>query len=407
MSDSTVVVIGGGIVGLATAWQVARDGRSRVVVLEKETRVAEHQTGRNSGVLHSGIYYKPGSLKAINCRLGKKAMEEFCRTEGVRYELCGKVIVAVDESEIPQLEKILERGVANGVRCERIGAERLHELEPHVRGVAAIHVPETGIVDYRGVCERLAASIRDLGGEVRLGVRVIGLDRDGGRRVVRTTAGEVTADTVVNCGGLFSDRLARLDGRQPEAKIVPFRGEYYKVRPHAEHLCRTLIYPVPDPNFPFLGVHFTRMVEGGVECGPNAVLAFAREGYTFGSLSLRDLAETLGYRGFHRLAARHWKAGLGEMWRSLSRAAFVRSLQRLVPEIRSEDIDPAPAGVRAQAVKIDGSMVDDFHIEDGDGVVHVLNAPSPAATAALNIGRLVADRLKPSATPSPQVVSAA
>jgi L-2-hydroxyglutarate oxidase len=399
-----IVIVGGGIVGLATAWRLSDRDDVEVVVLEKEDAVAQHQTGRNSGVLHSGIYYKPGSLKATNCRAGKLEMESFCEAEGIAYERCGKVIVAVDERELPALERIHERGIANGVACDRIGPDRLREIEPHVAGIAAIHVPEAGIVDYRGVCDRLAAILRERGHEVRLGARVLRVRSGGSRRVVETTAGELDADLVVNCGGLHCDRIARASGVASGPRIVPFRGEYYVLKPEATHLCRHLIYPVPDPNFPFLGVHFTRMVEGGVECGPNAVLAFAREGYTFGTMDLRDLVETLGYGGFHRLALKHWRSGLGEMWRSLSKAAFVKSLQRLVPEIRSEQIVPAPAGVRAQAVNRDGSMVDDFQILEAEGVVHVLNAPSPAATASLNIGRHVAEQAE---TLLPKQVSSA
>lgn len=404
MRRQRIVIVGGGIVGLATAWRLSDRDDVEVVVLEKEDAVAQHQTGRNSGVLHSGIYYKPGSLKATNCRAGKLEMESFCEAEGIAYERCGKVIVAVDERELPALERIHERGIANGVACERIGPDRLREIEPHVAGIAAIHVPEAGIVDYRGVCDRLAAILRERGHEVRLGARVLRVRSGGSRRVVETTAGELDADLVVNCGGLHCDRIARASGVASGPRIVPFRGEYYVLKPEATHLCRHLIYPVPDPNFPFLGVHFTRMVEGGVECGPNAVLAFAREGYTFGTMDLRDLVETLGYGGFHRLALKHWRSGLGEMWRSLSKAAFVKSLQRLVPEIRSEQIVPAPAGVRAQAVNRDGSMVDDFQILEAEGVVHVLNAPSPAATASLNIGRHVAEQAE---TLLPKQVSSA
>lgn len=404
MRRQRIVIVGGGIVGLATAWRLSDRDDVEVVVLEKEDAVAQHQTGRNSGVLHSGIYYKPGSLKATNCRAGKLEMESFCEAEGIAYERCGKVIVAVDERELPALERIHERGIANGVACERIGPDRLREIEPHVAGIAAIHVPEAGIVDYRGVCDRLAAILRERGHEVRLGARVLRVRSGGSRRVVETTAGELDADLVVNCGGLHCDRIARASGVASGPRIVPFRGEYYVLKPEATHLCRHLIYPVPDPSFPFLGVHFTRMVEGGVECGPNAVLAFAREGYTFGTVDLRDLVETLGYGGFHRLALKHWRSGLGEMWRSLSKAAFVKSLQRLVPEIRSEQIVPAPAGVRAQAVNRDGSMVDDFQILGAEGVVHVLNAPSPAATASLNIGRHVAEQAE---TLLPKQVSSA
>ncbi|MEQ8848208.1 L-2-hydroxyglutarate oxidase [Botrimarina sp.] len=395
MPDHTdLVVIGGGIVGLATAWRfVERRPGSTVVVLEKEDAVARHQTGHNSGVLHSGIYYKPGSLKAINCREGKRAMEAFCEQEGVPYELCGKVIVAVDHEQVPALEKIYERGQANGVRCERIGVERLAELEPHTAGVAAIHVPETGIVDYGAVCRRLAEKLFAAGGRVVTGARATALKQAGAEVVVTTTAGDFAADRAVNCAGLQSDRVAKMGGATPGAKIVPFRGEYFELKPSAQHLCRNLIYPTPDPAFPFLGVHFTRMIQGGVECGPNAVLALAREGYGKTTLNVKDLAESLSYGGFLKLAAKHWRMGAGEMWRSASKAAFVRALQRLVPEITADALVPAPAGVRAQAVLPDGSMVDDFLIEQNGRVVNVLNAPSPAATASLNIGSLVVDRL--------------
>jgi L-2-hydroxyglutarate oxidase len=394
MRRADVAVIGGGIVGLATAYQLTRrfPGK-RVVVLEKEADVALHQTGRNSGVIHSGIYYKPGSLKAVNCRAGRQALEEFCETEGVPFERCGKVIVAVSAAEVPALERIHERGLANGVRCERIGPERLAELEPHAAGVAALHVPETGIVDYHRVCERLAERLRQRDGEVVLRARVTGLTPTPGGVVVRSTAGDVEAGLAVNCAGLHSDQVAALGGRRPAVRIVPFRGEYYALRPEARHLCRNLIYPVPDPGFPFLGVHFTRLIEGGVECGPNAVLAFAREGYHRTDVDLGELLGTLAYPGFLRLAARYWRTGLGEMWRSFSKAAFVRALRRLVPDIRAEHLDAAPAGVRAQAVARDGALVDDFLIEEAGRVVHVCNAPSPAATAALNIGSLIVDRL--------------
>ncbi|MGO9915136.1 MAG: L-2-hydroxyglutarate oxidase, partial [Isosphaeraceae bacterium] len=367
----------------------------RVVVLEKEAELAHHQTGHNSGVLHSGIYYKPGSLKAVNCRAGKKAMEEFCAAEGIAYEICGKVIVAVDDAELAALERIYERGQANGVNCTLIERGRLAELEPHAAGVRAIHVPEAGIVDYRQVCERLAERVRQRDGEVVTRARVTAMQRNGEHVVLTSTAGDVTASQVVNCAGLHCDRITASSGQEPAAKIVPFRGEYYEVRPEAHYLCKNLIYPVPDPNFPFLGVHFTRMIGGGVECGPNAVLAFAREGYRKRDINLADLAESLTYSGFLKMAARYWKAGLGEMWRSWSKAAFVNALQRLVPEIRAEHLEPAPAGVRAQAVTPDGALVDDFLIQETDRVINVGNAPSPAATASLNIGKLIAERLGP------------
>jgi L-2-hydroxyglutarate oxidase len=322
-------------------------------------------------------------------------MEDFCRAEGIPYDICGKVIVATDEAELPRLADIFARGQANGVRCEQIGPERLRELEPHAAGLAAIHVPEAGIIDYSQVCERLAQHIRAAGGQITLGARVTGFRSQPDASVVETTAGQFAARQVVNCAGLHCDRVARLSGQKPAVQIVPFRGEYFKLRPEAEHLCRTLIYPVPDPAFPFLGVHFTRMIEGGVECGPNAVLAFSREGYGKLQTDLRDLAGSLTYPGFLRLAAKYWRIGAGEMWRSISKRAFVHALQRLVPEIRAEHLDAAPAGVRAQALARDGSMVDDFLIEESDRVVNVLNAPSPAATSSLRIGNLIVDRLAP------------
>lgn len=394
--QTDVVIIGGGIVGLSTAYQlVQRNPNTRIVVLEKELHVAAHQTGRNSGVLHSGIYYKPGSLKAQNCRAGKLAMQEFCEREGIAYEICGKVIVAVEEKERAALHRIFERGQANGVQCEIIGPGRLAELEPHTRGVEAIHVPEAGIVDYTAVTEKLAEYCRSNGGEVVFSSRVYAVSQQSSRVVVGTTTGDFEAKLVVNCGGLYSDRILQMSGEKPAAKIIPFRGEYFELKPSAVHLCKNLIYPVPDPKFPFLGVHFTRMVHGGVECGPNAVLAFAREGYEKFNVNIRDLTESLTYPGFLRLAARHWKMGLGEMWRSISKGAFVRALQRLMPEITADDLAAAPSGVRAQALQRDGSLVDDFLIRSSERCVNVLNAPSPAATSSLNIGRLVVEEILP------------
>ncbi|MDR3619993.1 MAG: L-2-hydroxyglutarate oxidase [Paludisphaera borealis] len=399
MISTDVAIIGGGIVGLATAYQLNKSlPQRRVVVLEKEAEVGLHQTGHNSGVLHSGIYYKPGSLKSTNCREGKKLMEAFCEAEGIAYEICGKVIVAIDEADLPALDRIYERGQANGVVCEVIGRERLAELEPHAAGIKAIHVPEAGIVDYKQVCRRLAERIREAGGQVLTSARATKIERKGDKVVITTAAGEVEASQVVNCAGLYSDRVTALGGQKPDAKIIPFRGEYFELKPEAEHLCKNLIYPVPDPAFPFLGVHFTRMIEGGVECGPNAVLAFGREGYRKTDFNLADMADTLSYAGFLKLAAKYWKTGLGEMWRSASKKAFVRALSRLVPEIRAEHLKPAPAGIRAQAVTPDGAMVDDFLIQEADRIVNVNNAPSPAATASLNIGKTIAERLVPRLT---------
>jgi L-2-hydroxyglutarate oxidase len=393
-SMNDLIIVGGGILGLATAYRFTErfPGKS-VTLLEKETGLAQHQTGHNSGVLHSGIYYTPGSLKATNCRDGKRAMEEFCRQEDVPFEICGKVIVALDGAEIPRLLKIHERGVANGVRCELIDPPRLRELEPHAAGVKAIHVPDTGIVDFVAVCHRLADRIRERGGTIVTGARVTGIRERDDQIVTSTTAGEYVGSHLVNCAGLQCDRVARLGGARPDVKIVPFRGEYFELKPEAHHLVRNLIYPVPDPSFPFLGVHFTRMIHGGVECGPNAVLAAAREGYTKTTINPFDFAESIGYPGFLRLAAKYWRVGAGEVWRSVSKAAFVRALRRLVPEIEADHLVAAPAGVRAQAVGRDGRMVDDFLIEEAGRTVNVLNAPSPAATASLNIGTLVTDRL--------------
>ena len=394
MQSSDVIVIGGGIVGLATAYQMQQRYPERsITILEKEPSLAHHQTGHNSGVLHSGIYYRPGSLKAINCRQGKLAMQRFCEEHEIPFEVCGKVIVAINESELPALSRIFERGQENHVQCEIIDRERLFELEPHVAGIQAIHVPETGIVDYVKVCKRLAEILTANGHQIVTSARVTGVDQRTDQITVSSTAGEFSCQLLVNCSGLQSDRIAKLTGADPKAKIVPFRGEYYQLKPSAFHLCRNLIYPVPDPNFPFLGVHFTRMIDGSVECGPNAVLAFAREGYRKTDINLHDLFESLTYPGFLKLAAKYWRVGVGEVWRSASKAAFVRALQRLVPEINSRLLESAPAGVRAQAVAEDGAMIDDFLILDSDRVINVCNAPSPAATSALQIGDTIVDRL--------------
>ena len=388
------VVIGAGIVGLSTAWRLLQDQPGcRVVVLEKEDGPAAHQSGRNSGVLHSGIYYTPGSAKARNCREGKALMEAFCEEQSIRFERCGKVIVALNEKELPQLDKIQERGEANGVECERIGTERLRELEPHAAGIAALHVPEAGIVDYPAVCARLVELIREAGGEVLFGAKVQAMFNGADAAVVEHSLGTQRCAQVINCGGLHNDRIAGLAGKRPDARVIPFRGEYFMLREDVRGLCRNLIYPVPDPAFPFLGVHFTRRVDGSVECGPNAVLALAREGYSWGDISLRDLASTFSYGGFWRLAAKHWKTGFGEVHRSLSRKAFARALAHLVPEIQPEHLQRAPAGVRAQVLLPNGKMQDDFLFQRNGRVLNVVNAPSPAATSALAIGREVAAKV--------------
>ncbi|MBS1702692.1 MAG: L-2-hydroxyglutarate oxidase [Armatimonadetes bacterium] len=382
----TVGIVGGGIVGLSVAYKLSlKFPDCCVIILEKESRLAEHQTGRNSGVIHSGIYYKPGSIKAMTCREGKRQLEAFCEEHEVKFERCGKVIVATDQTEIPALEKILDRGTQNGVQCRRIGVEELKELEPHVNGVDALHVPETGIVDYLGFCEALRCQLVQRGNIVSLNFEVSHIETRHGQILVGATDNEQPVDFLINCAGLYSDQIAILAGHRPKVQIVPFRGEYFELTPEAEPLCRNLIYPVPDPNFPFLGVHFTRMVLGGVECGPNAVLAFAREGYSNGEINVRELFESITYPGLLKLMAKHWRMGLGEMHRSFSKPAFVRALQKLVPEIREEHLHAAPAGVRAQAISRDGRPVDDFVFEEDAQAIHVINAVSPAATASLAI----------------------
>jgi L-2-hydroxyglutarate oxidase len=391
---SDVLIAGGGIVGLAAAWRILqRFPGLDLTVLEKEPGVARHQTGHNSGVIHSGIYYKPGSFKAVLCRKGYAQMIAFCAEHGIAYDICGKLVIAFSPEELPRLEILRERAEANGLRGVReVAREGIAEFEPHAAGLKALRVPETGIVDYKAVAAKLAQLIGALGGRVVTESRVTALSTEGGEKIVRAGDAERRAKFFINCGGLHSDRLARLDGLDPGVSIVPFRGEYYELKPEAERLVRNLIYPVPDPAFPFLGVHFTRMVLGGVECGPNAVLAFKREGYRRSDVSAADLFETLANPGFRKLAARHWRMGLDEFRRSFSKAAFARALQRLVPEVTADMLVPAGSGVRAQALKDDGSLVDDFAFAEGKRSLHVLNAPSPAATASLAIGEEIADR---------------
>jgi (S)-2-hydroxyglutarate dehydrogenase len=384
-------VAGGGIVGLATARALAAGGERRVVVLEAEREVGSHQSGRNSGVVHSGLYYKPGSFKARLCVEGRLALERYCADRGVAYERCGKLVVATRADELPRLDELERRGRANGLTgVRRLPAEAIREHEPHAAGLAALHVPETGIVDFPAMCRALAADLAAAGGAVLAGRAVTGAVRDGASLVVRTAAGEVRARALVGCAGLHADRVARACGVEPQVRIVPFRGEYHLLAPARRALVRHLIYPVPDPRFPFLGVHFTRRVSGEIEAGPNAVLALARHGYSWGAVSVRDLAETFAWPGFWRLASRHAAHALGEVHRSLDRRAFAQALRRLVPELRDDDLAPARAGVRAQALARDGSLVDDFHVVRGERQLHVLNAPSPAATASLAIGEWIA-----------------
>jgi L-2-hydroxyglutarate oxidase len=390
--SADLAIIGGGIVGLATALALTEaNPRLRLIMLEKEVKIASHQTGHNSGVIHSGIYYKPGSLKARTCVEGARRMKQFCDTHGIKWEACGKVIVATDERELPRLQNIYERGQANGLSgLKMLTAEEVREYEPNCRAVRAIHVPETGIVDYVQVAGKMADLIQQRGGRILTGARVTAVRRQGSGLTLDTAQGAVDARYLVNCGGLHSDRAAALMGVTPEVRIIPFRGEYYMLRPERRSLVRGLIYPVPDPEFPFLGVHFTRTIHGDVEAGPNAVLAFAREGYSLGTVRPGEFLGTLGYSGFWHMARKYWRVGAYEMYRSASKAAFVRSLQKLVPEIARADLERGGAGVRAQAVAPDGSLVDDFKISVTPGAVHVVNAPSPAATASLAIGRHIA-----------------
>jgi L-2-hydroxyglutarate oxidase len=400
MASHDIAIIGGGIVGLATAYRLTEAYPDlSVTVLEKEDTVAAHQTSHNSGVIHSGVFYEPGSLKAKNCREGKRALIEFCEREGVDYEMCGKVVVAATEDEIPGLERIRQKGQANNIDCTRIGPERLHEIEPHVRGVAALRVPGAGIVDYAGMAHALADRLRERGHEIRTGAEVLGLHTGPDHVRVVSTAGDVVARHAVNCAGLYADHIAQMSGQEGlDVQIVPFRGEYYELVPERRSLCRHLIYPVPDPDFPFLGVHFTRMVDGRVECGPSAVLSFAREGYRLTDVNWSELWEILSYPGFQKLSARHWRKGTRELMQSMSKRVYLRAARHLIPEVEMDDFVESRAGVRAQALHPDGSLEDDFLIMETDRVVNVVNAASPAATSALNIGQLItenylADRL--------------
>lgn len=386
-----VAVVGGGIVGLATAMALATRYRLSLVVVEAESDLACHQTGNNSGVIHSGLYYKPGSLKARLCAEGRQEMYRFCAEHGITHERTGKVVVAIDESELPALDELQRRGTANGLRnLRRLSIEEVREHEPHVAGIAGLFVEETGIVAFRQVTAAYARVVCEHGGEVHTNAKLQGVSIRGDGLTLHTSKGDVQAANLVNCAGVMCDRVARMCGLVPDVQIVPFRGEYYDLRPHAWHLCRNLIYPVPNPAFPFLGVHFTRMAEGGVEAGPNAVLALARHGYSWRHVNLRDLAGTLAYPGLWKMAAKYWRMAAGEMHRSLSKTAFHKALSRLMPELKIEDLEPGGAGVRAQAMHRDGKMTDDFAIQKADRMVHVLNAPSPAATASIAIGRYIA-----------------
>jgi (S)-2-hydroxyglutarate dehydrogenase len=394
MTDSTrydVAIIGGGIVGMATAMALTQRRDLSLVILEAEDHLAAHQTGHNSGVIHSGLYYKPGSLKARNCVEGRIAMYEFCQEFNIAHENCGKIVVATAESELPSLDMLEERGHANGLEgLRRLNADELKEYEPHVSGIAGLHVPQTGIVDYPAVTQKYADLAISRGAEVKLSARVTKFHQSNGEFVLQTPGGEVRCRNLINCAGLQSDRVARMCGVDPKLQIIPFRGEYYEISPEKHHLVRNLIYPVPDPRFPFLGVHFTRMVHGGVEAGPNAVLAFKREGYKQLDISVPDLFQYGTYMGTWRMAWKYWQIGFGEMYRSFSKAAFVKAMQVLVPEIQMEDVHRAGSGVRAQALEPNGFLVDDFRIVEAERMIHVLNAPSPAATASISIGNSIA-----------------
>ena len=387
-----VAVIGGGIVGLATAMALVREPGRSVVVLEAESQLAAHQSGRNSGVIHAGLYYKPGSLKARNCVEGREAMYRFCDEHGIRAERCGKLVVATEERELPRLDELERRGRANGLDgLERLGPEEIRGREPHAAGIAGLWVPQTGIVDYGRVTRAMADVVRQAGGEIRTGARVHGCRRLSDGMLLESVRGEISCRWLVNCAGLQSDRVARCAGVDPGVAIVPFRGEYYELAPARRALVQNLIYPVPDPAFPFLGVHFTRTSAGTVEAGPNAVLALEREGYRAADVRLRDLVEMGRFPGFWRMCRQHWRTGIVEMYRSVNRRAFVKALRKLVPEVAPDDVRYLRAGVRAQAVGPGGALLDDFHLIEAPRSVHVLNAPSPAATASITIGRTIAE----------------
>jgi L-2-hydroxyglutarate oxidase len=390
-----VIVVGGGIIGLATAFRLleARP-QLKISLLEKESKLAAHQTGNNSGVLHAGLYYQPGSEKAKLCVAGLQQMTAFCREYNVAHEICGKIVVATSQDELPRLENLWERGNANGLsNLRKLSAKQIKEIEPHATGLAAIHVPQEGIADYPAVCEKLAELIRKNGGEIFLNARVEKIISDSGEKIVETSAGNFRAKFVVTCGGLHSDRLVKISGQKPAAKIIPFRGEYFQIKKERQFLVRNLIYPVPNPKFPFLGVHFTRLINGGIEAGPNAVLAFAREGYSWTKINPRDLAESLLFPGLWKFLVKYPSLCGYEIYRSLSKKEFCRSLQKLVPNICEDDLETGGAGVRAQAMLPNGNLIEDFHFEEARGILHVVNAPSPAATASLAIGQKISERV--------------
>lgn len=391
--QNDVVIIGGGIVGLASAWNILKENPGlKVAILEKEAELAAHQTGHNSGVIHSGIYYKPGSLKAQNCIGGYHMLLDFCREHGIRFDLCGKLIVATDAWELPLLDNLYKRGLENRLdKISMVEQERLKEFEPHMRGIRAIHVPYTGIIDYTDVSLKLAELIEQMGGRIYTSQQAkdIRVKTDGVEVV--TDYGVHSAKLMVNCAGLYCDKIAEMAGEKPDTRIIPFRGEYFMLKPEKRGLVRNLIYPVPDPNFPFLGVHFTRMIDGGIEAGPNAVFAFKREGYEKADVDLVELFESLTWPGFQKVATKFWKTGMGEFYRSFSKTAFTKALQKFIPEVQEDDLVPAEAGVRAQACDRTGGLLDDFKIIANNRAIHILNAPSPAATSSLSIGQTIAN----------------
>jgi L-2-hydroxyglutarate oxidase len=388
-----VCIIGGGIVGLATAYHLQKKmPELRIVLLEKESETALHQTGHNSGVIHSGIYYKPGSLKAKNCIDGYHMLLDFCEEQNLPYDKCGKVIVATTEKEIPILQGIYERGEQNGLQgLQWLEKEAIKEREPHVAGIKGIFVPQTGIIDYTLVSRTYASVFESMGGEVKTKHKVLKIDKRSEEIIIQTTNGEITSKMLINCAGLYSDKIAGLTEDELDVRIIPFRGEYYELKPEARQLVKNLIYPVPDPNFPFLGVHFTRMINGHIEAGPNAVFAFKREGYRKTDFNAREFWEAITWPGFQKVMLKYWKTGLGEMVRSFSKQAFTNALQKLIPEIQKEHLETAPSGVRAQACDRTGGLLDDFKIVEKEGIIHVLNAPSPAATSSLSIGNTVSN----------------
>lgn len=390
-----VVIVGGGIVGLSTGMAIYEKYPGiKLLVIEKESELAKHQTGNNSGVIHSGIYYTPGSFKARFAKQGSKDMQEFCKKHDIAYDMCGKVIVASNEEELPLLDDLYKRGLENELAIEKIDQKRLKELEPHIAGVAGIHVPQAGIVDYTQVSLKFAELIKDNGGEILLDTELIKINEHKESVTIETNRGNYEAKLAINCAGLHSDRVAEATGYKTDMKIVPFRGEYYVLKPEKRNLVKNLIYPVPNPKFPFLGVHFTRMIGGTVEAGPNAVLGFKREGYKKTDINVKDTFESLMFPGLWKLGGKFMKEGISEYARSFSKAKFTQSLQKMIPEITEDDLIPAPAGVRAQAITSDGQMVDDFEIIEGKRSIHVCNAPSPAATASIGIGKEVASRVK-------------